>query len=108
MDGASNQPEAWAADAVVLAVGVTAAQAIARSSPWLCERPEFRALQHLTTSDVLAARLWLDRRVPLMTPSNVVAGFDAGEFDLGFLPFHSIVCIALKCKPASWRVCRLY
>ena len=31
---------------------------------------------NLQSIDALAVRLWLDKRVPLATPSNVLVGFD--------------------------------
>eukprot|EP00897_Mesotaenium_endlicherianum_P009470 jgi/Mesen1/8551/ME000484S07933 len=57
--------EAYEADAVVFAVGVQAMQ-----------RAEFRAFANLAGVDVLATRLWLDRRVAPPNPSNVMAGFE--------------------------------
>ena len=51
-------------------------QRIVASSPALAGRPEFATISNLGTVDVLATRLWLDRRVPLKNPSNVLAGFE--------------------------------
>jgi hypothetical protein len=64
-------------------------QRIVASSPALAGRPEFATISNLGTVDVLATRLWLDRRVPLKNPSNVLAGFEptsgATVFDLNAL-----------------------
>jgi hypothetical protein len=43
-----------------------------------CCAGDLAASMGLDCSDVLAVRLWLDRKVLLRTPSNVVAGFDEG------------------------------
>lgn len=56
-DASSGQQESWAGDALVMAVGIKAAQSIVRSSPWLSRQEDFRALQNLSTVDVLAVRL---------------------------------------------------
>ncbi len=66
----------WNADAIVFAVGIPAMQGIVRSSPALAETPEFAKLSNLGSIDCLAARLWLDKRVSMDTPSNVLVGFD--------------------------------
>lgn len=64
-------------------------QRIVASSPVLAERSEFAAVSNLGTIDVLATRLWLDRRIVLKNPSNVLAGFEpttgATLFDLNSL-----------------------
>ena len=64
-------------------------QRIVAFSPALAGRPEFATISNLGTVDVLATRLWLDRRVPLKNPSNVLAGFEpttgATVFDLNAL-----------------------
>ena len=46
--------------------------------PVLASRPEFRAVNSLRSIDAIAARLWLDRRVPSRFPANVLAGFEGG------------------------------
>ncbi|KAG0578129.1 hypothetical protein KC19_4G000100 [Ceratodon purpureus] len=88
MDG-SGERTVYDADVVVFAVGVQAMQRIVASSPALAGRPEFATISNLGTVDVLATRLWLDRRVPLKNPSNVLAGFEpttgATVFDLNAL-----------------------
>lgn len=75
MDG-SGERTVYEADVVVFAVGVQAMQRIVASSPALAGREEFAGISNLGTVDVLATRLWLDRRVPLKNPSNVLAGFE--------------------------------
>jgi hypothetical protein len=46
------------------------------SSPLLAARPELRAAMNLRTIDVIAARLWFDRKVDCRYPANVLAGFE--------------------------------
>lgn len=70
--------ETFDADAVVLAAGVPALQQLVQRSPLLGSAPDLAACMGLDCSDVLAVRLWLDRKVQLANPSNVVAGFDEG------------------------------
>jgi uncharacterized protein with NAD-binding domain and iron-sulfur cluster len=65
------------ADAVIFAVGVSGIQKIVSSSPGLQRLPEFQNLMNLGAVDVLATRLWLDRRIPIPRPSNACFGFDA-------------------------------
>lgn len=74
---ASGQIEVHEADAIVLAAGVPALQQLLSRSPVLAQAPELRGVMGIDCSDVLAVRLWLDQALPLATPSNVVAGFDA-------------------------------
>jgi phytoene dehydrogenase-like protein len=76
--GVQGSTETFDADAVVLAAGVPALQQMVRSSRLLGSAPDLAASMGLDCSDVLAVRLWLDRKVQLRTPSNVVAGFDEG------------------------------
>ncbi|KAH9568425.1 hypothetical protein CY35_03G076600 [Sphagnum magellanicum] len=85
----TGETEVYEADAVVFAVGVQAMQRIVASSSALAERPEFSAVSNLGTIDILATRLWLDQRIILRNPSNVIAGFEpstgATLFDLNAL-----------------------
>lgn len=89
VSSSSGQEEAFDADAVVFAVGVKAMQGIVRSSPDLAACPELARVSNLSTVDVAAVRLWLDKLVQSDTPSNVMAGFDQGVgatfFDLNSL-----------------------
>ena len=70
--------ETHEADAVVLATGVTALQQLVAASPLLAAAPDLRAVGSLRAGDVLAARVFLDRRVRLRFASNVMTGFDPG------------------------------
>ncbi|MBD2459026.1 FAD-dependent oxidoreductase [Nostoc sp. FACHB-87] len=77
------------ADAVIFAVGVTGMKKIVSSSPSLQNREEFRNLNNLGAIDVLATRLWFDRKIDIPRPSNACFGFDATTgwtfFDLNAL-----------------------
>ncbi len=80
--------EVFEADAVIFAVGVTGMKKIVASSPSL-HRQEFRNLSNLGAVDVLATRLWFDRKIDIPRPSNACFGFDATTgwtfFDLNAL-----------------------
>jgi len=67
--------ETFSADAVVFAVGITGMKKIVAGCPALRQRREFRDLQNLGAVDVLATRLWLDRKVAITHPSNACFGF---------------------------------
>ncbi|CEJ44382.1 Amine oxidase [Umezakia ovalisporum] len=77
------------ADAVIFAVGVTGMKKIVANSPTLQGREEFRNLNNLGAIDVLATRLWFDRKIQVPRPSNACFGFDATTgwtfFDLNAL-----------------------
>jgi uncharacterized protein with NAD-binding domain and iron-sulfur cluster len=81
--------EVFAADAVIFAVGVTGMQKIVSNSPSLRNRHEFCNLMNLGAIDVLATRLWFDRKVAVPLPSNACFGFDTTTgwtfFDLNLL-----------------------
>ena len=68
--------ERFDADAVIFAVGITAIKKIVASSPSLQRYPEFCQLANLRAVDVLATRLWFDRKVAIPRPSNACFGFD--------------------------------
>ena len=63
------------ADAVIFAVGVTGMQKIVQSSSSLHNRSEFRDVMNLGAVDVLATRLWFDRKIAVPNPSNACFGF---------------------------------
>jgi uncharacterized protein with NAD-binding domain and iron-sulfur cluster len=63
------------ADAVVLSVGITGLKKIVAGSSTLRQRQEFRDVMNLAAVDVLATRLWLDRKIPITHPSNACFGF---------------------------------
>ena len=68
------------------------------ASPLLQGRGEFARLAGLSSIDVMAVRLWLDRRVPLETASNVAVGFDDGVGATFF-------CLnTLQVKPLIWEM----
>lgn len=68
--------EVFAADAVIFAVGITGIKKIVASSPSLQTRAEFRNVTNLNGIDVLAVRLWFDRKINIPLPSNACFGFD--------------------------------
>lgn len=81
--------EVFDADAVIFAVGVTGMQKIIGGSRFLQRRQEFRDVMNLGAIDVLATRLWFDRKLAIPRPSNACFGFDATTgwtfFDLNAL-----------------------
>ena len=81
--------EVFDADAVIFAVGITGMKKIVSSSPNLQSRQEFRNLSNLGAIDVLATRLWFDRKIHIPRPSNACFGFDTTTgwtfFDLNAL-----------------------
>jgi len=68
--------ETFDADAVIFAVGVTGMQKIISGSPSLQKRQEFRDVMNLGAIDVLATRLWFDRKIDIPLPSNACFGFN--------------------------------
>ncbi|NET34526.1 MAG: amine oxidase [Cyanothece sp. SIO1E1] len=67
--------ETFEADAVIFAVGITGIKKIVANSPALRSRVEFRDLSNLGAVDVLATRLWFDRKISIPRPSNACFGF---------------------------------
>ncbi|MEA5598329.1 hydroxysqualene dehydroxylase [Rivularia sp. UHCC 0363] len=68
--------ETFAADAVVFSVGIGGIKKIVSHSESLQSRKEFRNLSNLGAIDVLATRLWFDRKINVPLPSNACFGFD--------------------------------
>lgn len=68
--------EIFAGDAVIFAVSVSGIKKIVSGSQTLNHYPEFRNLTNLGGIDVLATRLWFDRKVNVPLPSNACFGFD--------------------------------
>ncbi len=68
--------ERFETDAVISSVGISGLQNIVSSSPTLGRRSEFANVMNLGAVDVLATRLWLDRKVKIPRPSNACFGFD--------------------------------
>ncbi len=81
--------EVFTADAVIFAVGINGMKKIVSGSPVLQSRAEFRNLSNLGGIDVLATRLWFDRKINIPRPSNACFGFDSTTgwtfFDLNAL-----------------------
>lgn len=81
--------EVFDADAVIFSVGITGMKKIVAGSPALRQRSEFQNLSNLRAVDVLATRLWFDRKVDVPLPSNACFGFHATTgwtfFDLNAL-----------------------
>lgn len=67
--------EVFDADAVIFSVGITGIKKIVASSATLRQRSEFYNLSNLGAVDVLATRLWFDRKVEVPLPSNACFGF---------------------------------
>jgi uncharacterized protein with NAD-binding domain and iron-sulfur cluster len=67
--------DVFEADAVIFAVGITGMQKIVSSSPALQQFSQFRDVMNLGAIDVLATRLWFDRKIPIPRPSNACFGF---------------------------------
>ncbi|MEG3437640.1 FAD-dependent oxidoreductase [Pannus brasiliensis CCIBt3594] len=68
--------EVFEADAVIFGVSVSGMKKIVSESKVLSEYKEFRDLSNLGGIDVLAVRLWFDRKIPVPLPSNACFGFD--------------------------------
>ena len=81
--------EWFEAEAVIFSVGISGMKKIVAGSAALRNRPEFRNLQNLGGVDVLATRLWFDRRIDIPLPSNACFGFHQTTgwtfFDLNYL-----------------------
>ncbi|MGK7932240.1 MAG: FAD-dependent oxidoreductase [Microcystaceae cyanobacterium] len=69
--------ETFEADAVIFGVSVNGVKKIVESSPTLSQYSDFRNLRNLGSIDVLATRLWFDKKVNVPLPSNACFGFDA-------------------------------
>lgn len=68
--------ESFSADAVIFAVSVSGMKKIVANSSTLKRYPQFVNLHNLNAIDVLAARLWFDRKISIPLPSNACFGFD--------------------------------
>lgn len=67
-------------DAVVLAVGATGLKSLMAQSPELSKAaPELVRAASLGSIDVVSARVWLDRYIPIAYPANVFSRFDGLE-----------------------------
>ncbi len=75
VDAVICDDEIFEADAVIFSVGITGMKKIVAQSEVLRSRPEFRNLSNLGGIDVLAVRLWFDRKITVPLPSNACFGF---------------------------------
>ena len=64
------------ADAVIFSVGITGMKKIVAKSPTLQQHKEFQNVQNLGAVDILATRLWFDRKIRIPRASNACFGFD--------------------------------
>ncbi|MBD1895049.1 FAD-dependent oxidoreductase [Coleofasciculus sp. FACHB-129] len=69
--------EVFEADAIIFAVGISGMKKIISGSPSLQNRKEFRDIHNLGAVDVLATRLWFNRKINIPRPSNACFGFNA-------------------------------
>lgn len=68
--------EFFAADAIISSVSVSGMKKIVENSSTLNNYAQFRNLANLKGIDVLATRLWFDRKIKIPLPSNACFGFD--------------------------------
>lgn len=87
--GPDGSEETTSVDAVVFSVGISGLQGILRSSKTLSAREEFRNTNNLSSIDVMAVRLYFDRKIRVEFASNACFGFDSSTgwtyFDLNAL-----------------------
>ena len=68
--------EFFDADAIISSVSITGMKKIVENSSTLNNYAQFRNLSNLKGIDVLATRLWFDRKINIPLPSNACFGFD--------------------------------
>lgn len=68
--------EVFDAEVVISGVSVTGMKKIVNNSQNLTKYPEFLNLNNLKSIDILAVRLWFDKRINIPLPSNACFGFD--------------------------------
>ncbi|CAN0481890.1 unnamed protein product, partial [Ectocarpus sp. 12 AP-2014] len=74
---ADGETVSFEADAVVVCVSVQGVKKLLSSCTGLsAARPDLRRAMSLRSVDVMATRLWFDRKVTVKNPSNVIAGFE--------------------------------
>ena len=87
--GVQCDDNVWEADAVISALSIKGIKKILQNKNNLSHYSEFRNLANLKGIDVLATRLWFDRKIQIPLPSNACFGFDATTgwtfFDLNVL-----------------------
>ncbi|MEM9135725.1 MAG: FAD-dependent oxidoreductase [Cyanobacteria bacterium P01_F01_bin.42] len=67
--------ECFDCDAAIFSVGITGLQKIIQGSQVLPQIESFRNMMNLKAVDVLAVRLWFDRKISIPKPSNACFGF---------------------------------
>ncbi|KAL5791235.1 hypothetical protein ACOSQ2_006123 [Xanthoceras sorbifolium] len=67
--------EKYNADAVILAIGISALQELVKNSAALCTREEFVKVLNLACIDVISVKLRFDRKVIIPNASNACSGF---------------------------------
>ncbi|MEW5300652.1 MAG: hypothetical protein WDW36_003566 [Sanguina aurantia] len=73
---ASGEKQHYHADAVVFAIGIGGMQKLVSTCPALGNQPDFQKVMNLKALDVIATRMWLDKKVNTRYPANVLAGFE--------------------------------
>ncbi|KAF9684519.1 hypothetical protein SADUNF_Sadunf04G0126500 [Salix dunnii] len=68
--------ETYKADAVILAVGTSTIQELAKKSATLSTREEFLKVLNLTASDLVSTKLWLDKKIRIPFARNVCSSFN--------------------------------
>jgi uncharacterized protein with NAD-binding domain and iron-sulfur cluster len=68
--------EKFVTDAIISGISIAGMKKIITQSKTLTNYSQFRNLMNLRSIDVLAVRLWFDRRVNIPLPSNACFGFD--------------------------------
>ncbi|KAG2443456.1 hypothetical protein HXX76_001813 [Chlamydomonas incerta] len=76
-DRSTGETYSYPTDALVFAVGITGMQKLVGATPALAQKADFRNVMELRALDVIATRLWFDRRVSTRYPANVLSGFEA-------------------------------
>lgn len=71
----SGEEETLDVDAVIFAVGISGLQRIVSTAPTLAARSEFRNTMNLSSIDVMAVRIYFDRKIYIEFPSNACFGF---------------------------------
>ncbi|TVQ44155.1 MAG: FAD-dependent oxidoreductase [Gloeocapsa sp. DLM2.Bin57] len=74
--GVVSGTEVFTADSVILALSISGLKKIVAQSDNLTKYPDFCNLNNLGSIDVLATRLWFDRKINVPLPSNACFGFD--------------------------------
>ncbi|CAM9900226.1 unnamed protein product, partial [Hapterophycus canaliculatus] len=82
--------EVFRPDAVVLAVGITAAKALVRSSPEMASQPELQRLSNLRGVDVVAVRLFFKKRLDMPRAASVAGGGMAPGLETAGLTFYHL------------------